>query len=66
MLLTAYSALLILPFILLHNLIYRIFDYFWPAFWNGADEPVFFIFPIIACPLGFLVGIIGSIGTGKK
>ena len=49
-------------FILLHNLIYGAFIHFYGKnFWNGGDEPFFFIMAVIICPLGFLVGFIGSI-----
>jgi len=30
------------------------------------DEPVFFIIAVIICPIGFLVGAIGSIVLGVK
>ena len=41
----------------------------WPTFLvaefttlkNGGDEPVFFIIAIVVCPIGFLVGAVGSI-----
>lgn len=66
MLVTAYSALLILPFILLHNFIYALLEYFQPVFWNGADEPVFFILAVIGCPVGIIIGIIGTLLTGEK
>ena len=49
-------------FALLHNVVYGIFIHFFgKGFWNGGDEPFFFIMAIIICPLGFLVGAIGSI-----
>ena len=48
--------------VLLHNAIYGLFIHFFGAdFWNGGDEPVFFIMAIFVCPLGFLAGTIGSI-----
>jgi len=52
--------------ILLHNFIYGLFIHFFgPDFWNrigpGGDEPVFFILAIIVCPIGFLIGAIGSV-----
>jgi len=53
--------------ILLHNLVYGLFIHFFgEGFWNGGDEPVFFIMAIIVCPLGFLVGAVGSIVLGVK
>ena len=49
-------------FVVLHNLTYALFIHFLGAdFWNGGDEPFFFILATIVCPLGLLVGIIGSI-----
>ena len=51
--------------VLLHNFIYGLFIHFFgPDFWNrigtGGDEPVFFILAIVVCPIGFLIGAIGS------
>ena len=49
-------------FMLLHNAVYGIFIHFYGKdFWNGGDEPFFFIMAVIVCPLGFTVGAIGSI-----
>lgn len=47
----------------LHNLVYALFiKIFGEGFWAGiGDEPVFFIFATILCPLALLVGIIGGI-----
>jgi len=62
LLLTGASAVGFLVFVFLHNAIYALFIYFFGAeFWNGGDEPVFFIMAIFVCPLGFLVGAVGSI-----
>jgi len=61
-LLTAASAVGVFVFVLLHNAVYGLFIYFFGAdFWNGGDEPVFFILAVIVCPLGFLTGAVGSI-----
>ena len=61
-LLTAASAVGVFVFILLHNAVYGLFIYFFgEGFWNGGDEPVFFILALIVCPLGFLTGAVGSI-----
>ena len=63
-LLTAASAVGVFVFVLLHNLVYGLFIYFFGAdFWGGigGDEPFFFIMALIVCPLGFLTGVIGSI-----
>ena len=67
LLLTGASAAGFLVFILLHNAIYGLFIYFFGAdFWNGGDEPFFFIMAIFVCPLGFLVGVVGSIVLAIK
>lgn len=61
-LLTGASAAGFFVSILLHNAIYGLFIYwFGTDFWNGGDEPFFFIVAVIVCPLGFLVGAIWSI-----
>ncbi|NQT04560.1 MAG: hypothetical protein HQ577_00980 [Dehalococcoidia bacterium] len=44
--------------IFLHNAIYAIAVHFWGA---DFEEPVFFIISVFLCPLGFAVGIIGSV-----
>ena len=44
--------------IFLHNAIYAMAMHFWGA---DFEEPVFFIIATIICPLGFAVGIIGSV-----
>lgn len=43
--------------IFLHNAIYALIMHFWDA---DFEEPVFFIISVFICPLGFAVGIIGS------
>ena len=66
-LLTGASAAGIFVSILLHNAIYGLFIYWFGAdFWKGGDEPFFFIMAIIVCPVGFLVGAVGSIVLGIK
>jgi len=61
-LLTAASAAGVFVFILLHNAVYGLLIHlFGEGFWNGGDEPFFFILAVIVCPLGFLVGAVGSI-----
>ena len=55
--------------LLLHNAIYGLFIHFFgEGFWDriGGDEPVFFIMATIVCPLGFLVGVVGSIVLAIK
>ena len=62
LILTGASAVGIPVSIFLHNAIYGLFIHFFGAnFWNGGDEPFFFIMAVIVCPLGFLVGAVGSI-----
>ena len=61
-LLAGASALGIPVFAILHNIVYML-GIMWfgeSAFGNG-DEPVFFILAAIVCPLGLLVGGIGTI-----
>lgn len=51
--------------VLLHNFIYGLLVYWFGAdFWDRiglADEPFFFFLAIIVCPVGFLIGAVGSI-----
>ena len=51
---------------ILHNVIYGLFiRWFGADFWTRTlgmdDEPFFFILALFVCPIGFLVGVIGSI-----
>ena len=67
LLLTGASAAGFLLFILLHNAVYGLFIYFFGAeFWAGGDEPFFFVMAIFVCPIGFLVGTVGSIVIAIK
>ena len=61
--LTGASAVGIVVGSVLHNLVYALFiKLFGEGFWAGmGDEPVFFIFATIVCPVALLVGIIGGI-----
>jgi len=63
--LTGASAAAFLPSVLLHNFTYGLLTHFFgPDFWGPAgsgDEPVFFIIAIFVCPIGFLVGAVGSV-----
>lgn len=52
LLLTGASAVGFLPFVVLHNAVYGLF---------GVEESFFFILAVFVCPLGFLVGVIGTI-----
>ena len=65
LILTSASAIGFFLSILLHNFIYGLFIYFFGQdFWERiglGDEPFFFIVAIFICPIGFLVGMIGSI-----
>ncbi|MGM0368767.1 MAG: hypothetical protein ACQEP2_09440 [Actinomycetota bacterium] len=50
--------------IILHNLVYGMFIYFFGQnFWDriGGEEPFFFMIGLIVCPVAFLVGMVGSI-----
>ena len=57
LLLTGTSAVGFLPFVILHNAVYGLF---------GVEEPFFFILAVFVCPLGFLVGAVGTIVLLKK
>jgi hypothetical protein len=64
---TGASAIGIPVGIVLHNVVYGLFIYFFGAdFWSGGDEPFFFIMGLIVCPIGFLVGVVGSIVLAVK
>jgi hypothetical protein len=65
--LTGASAAGVLVSVLLHNLVYWLFAHFAGAdFWNGGDEFFFFTMALIVCPLGFLVGVVGTVVIGAK
>ena len=55
---------------LLHNAVYGLFIYWLGAdFWDRVglgDEPFFFVMAVFVCPLGFLVGTVGSIVLAIK
>ena len=55
---------------LLHNFIYGVCIHFFGAdFWDRiglGDEPFFFFMAIFVCPIGFLVGVVGSIVLAIK
>jgi hypothetical protein len=66
-LLTGASAAGVLVSILLHAAIYALFRHFFGSdFWNGGDELFFFTMAVVVCPLGFLVGVVGSIALRIK
>ena len=60
LLLTGFSAAGFLVSGILHNAIYAVFKNFFDKTAAG-DEVVFFTIAILVCPLGFLVGAVGSI-----
>lgn len=64
LILTGASAAGFFVFSLLHNLIYGLFILFFGTdFWERiglGDEPFFFLLAIIVCPIGFLIGAVGS------
>ena len=64
-LLTGASAAGVFVSVLLHGAVYALFIYFFGAdFWDRiglGDEPFFFIMAIFVCPIGFLVGAVGSV-----
>ena len=70
LLLTGASAVGIVVSAVLHNVIYGLFILWFGAdFWDRiglADEPVFFIMAVVVCPIGFLVGAVGSIVLAIK
>jgi hypothetical protein len=57
LLLTGASAVGLPVSILLHNLVSRLFN---------IEEPVFFLLAIFVCPIGFLVGAVGTIVLAIK
>jgi hypothetical protein len=68
LLLTGASAVGFPVFAALHNLVYALLIiWFGEDFWGaGGDEPVFFILAAIVCPIGFLVGTVGTIVLAIK
>jgi len=57
LILTGASAAGLPVFVLLHNAIYGLFN---------VEEPVFFITATLVCPIGFLVGAVGSVVLAIK
>ena len=51
--------------VLLHNFVYGLLIVIFGAgFWDKiglGDEPFFFLLAIIVCPIGFLIGVVGSL-----
>jgi hypothetical protein len=53
--------------VILHNLVYALFILiFGEGFWNGGDEPVFFILGLIFLPVLFIVSSIGAFVKLRK
>jgi predicted cobalt transporter CbtA len=65
LLLTASSTVGLPVFAVLHNLVTALLIYSF-HFAEDFDEPVFFTLATIICPLGFLVGAIGTIVIARK
>ena len=63
LLLTGISAVGFFVFVVLHNLISGLLSM---VLNKGIDEPVFFLLAVIGCPIGFLVGSIGSLVLSVK
>ena len=65
LILTGASAVGFFLSVILHNLVYGLFIHlFGSGFWERiglGDEPFFFIIAVFVCPIGFLVGAVGSI-----
>ena len=61
-LLAGASAVGIPVFVVLHNVAYMLgIKLFGESTFGNGDEPVFFILALIVCPLGLLVGGIGTL-----
>jgi hypothetical protein len=65
LLLSGASAVGLLTFAVLHNLVTALCIKFF-GFSNDFDEPVFFTLATAVCPLGYLVGTIGTIVIARK
>ena len=65
LLLASSSAVGVFASILLHNVVYGLLMFiFGEGFWyriGMEDEPFFFMMAIFICPVGYLVGTVGSI-----
>jgi hypothetical protein len=60
-LVTGISAAAIPISVVLHNLVYALcIALFGEGFWEGSDEPFFFILAIIVFPALFVIGVVGS------
>ena len=67
LLLTGAAPVAMVIFAVLHNLVYALaISAFGTGFWGGGDEPFFFIMAILVCPIGFLVGAVGSVVLAIK
>jgi len=65
LILTGASSAAVFPSVILHNLVYGLFIYwFGEGFWERiglGDEPFFFILALVVSPIVFLVGSVGSV-----
>lgn len=65
LLLTGASAAGFFVSVILHNFIYGWLIFcFGQDFWDRiglGDEPIFFLLAIVVCPIGFLIGVVGSL-----
>jgi hypothetical protein len=65
LILTGVFAVGFFVFAFLHNVVYGLFiQLFGPDFWDRiglTDEPFFFFLAVVVCPIGFLIGVVGSI-----
>jgi hypothetical protein len=68
LLLTGSSAVGLPIFAILSNVVYALVIYFFGenAWGTMGDEPFFFILATVVCPIGFLVGAVGTIILGLK
>ena len=70
LILTGASSAGVFVSVSLHNVIYGLFIlWFGVGFWDRigvGDEPFFFIMATLVCPIGFLVGAVGSIVLAIK
>jgi hypothetical protein len=60
--LTGASAAAVLLSVLLHNLVSGLFN----EFLIGGEDLIFFVMALFVCPLGFLVGVVGTIVSGAR
>ena len=60
------SAIGIPVFAILHNAVYAVgIMMFGDKFWDAGDEAIIFIVALFVCPIGILVGVVGSRILGR-